>query len=85
MQYDHHVGEVRSWLLCPSMVCRLCMVCLGLFALPLSAIGRLCSVIVAIPGFFFTIFEQYKVFIFSTFCSDVVRKNENTKRVIKYR
>ena len=33
-----------------SVVCDLCAICLGLFALPVGVIGRLCSVIVALPG-----------------------------------
>ena len=39
-----------SWFLCFSLICGLCTVCLGLFVLPLGVVGRLCSVIVALPG-----------------------------------
>ena len=33
-----------------TLVCGLCAICCGLFALPFGVIGRLCSVIVALPG-----------------------------------
>ena len=32
------------------LICGLCTVCLGLFALPLGVIARLCSVVVALPA-----------------------------------
>ena len=32
----------------------MCIVCLGLFVLSIGVIGRLCSVIMALPGIFFT-------------------------------
>ena len=38
---------------CFSLLCSMCTACLGLFALPLGIFGifgRLCSVIVALPG-----------------------------------
>ena len=40
------VEHCRSpcWLLCCSLVCHLCVVCLGLFTLPIIVIDRLCSV-----------------------------------------
>ena len=42
--------ERESWLLCFSLVCELCTVCHGSFALSLGVIGRLRSVIIALPG-----------------------------------
>ena len=32
-------------------LCGACSVCQGLFSLPLDGIGKLCSVIVALPGY----------------------------------
>ena len=43
-------GGGGSWLPCFSLLCGVCTACLGLFALPLGIFGRLCSVIVALPG-----------------------------------
>ena len=40
----------RFLLLCLFLICDLCTVCLGLFALLLGVIGRQCSVIGALPG-----------------------------------
>ena len=38
------------WPLCFSLVCGMCAAFHDLFALPLGVIGRLCSVIMAVPG-----------------------------------
>ena len=40
----------RGLLLCLSLVCGICTVCHGVFAHPFSAINRLCSVSLALPG-----------------------------------
>ena len=52
-------------------VCSLCTVCHGLFACPLGVIGRLWSVIVAIPGHLLYYFTRLKTqeFRFTYVCS----------------
>ena len=42
-----------SWLFCMYLICCLCTVCLGLFALFLLIIGGLCSVALSGPLYFF--------------------------------
>ena len=41
-----------NWLFCFSLACGLGSACHGLFSLPLSVFGRLCSVNLAIPEYF---------------------------------
>ena len=45
---DHLLGK---------LVCGLCTVCQGLFDLPLGVIGKLCSVTVALPGYFLYFYQ----------------------------
>ena len=48
---DHLVEEKVTALLCFSLHCGLCTVCLVLFAFPFGVIVRLCSVIVVLPAY----------------------------------
>ena len=46
-------------LIFPDLICGFCIVFLGLFAFPLDVIGKLCSVIVALPGQFLFYLSYY--------------------------
>ena len=48
--FDRLVGGKESWLLYLSMICGMCTVCHGLFALPRGVIDRLYCVFVALSG-----------------------------------
>ena len=61
-------GERGKWLFCFSLVCGLYTVCHGLFALPLDVIGRLWSVILALPG----------NFLYYYYCSQVTCTSESS-------
>ena len=51
-----------SWLLCLFLVCIMCTVCLGLFALSFGqwSCWRLCSLTVSLPGHLYIIFRHFK-------------------------
>ena len=53
---DHQFGEEGTIFVCFSLVCGFSTVCHGVFALPLGDIGRLLSLIVAIPGHYWCYF-----------------------------
>ena len=55
----------KSWLFSFSLVCGLCTVCHGLFALPLGVIGKLWYVIEAISGHLFKL-----LFLFDSVLED---------------
>ena len=51
-----------NWLLCLFLVCIMCTVCLGLFALSFGqwSCWRLCSLTVSLPGHLYLIFRHFK-------------------------
>ena len=49
--FDQLVGEESAGCIAIFFsLCELCAVCRGLFAFPICAIGRLCAVIIVLPG-----------------------------------
>ena len=50
IQHCDHLAGKKELVAMLFLVCGLCNVCLGLFAFPIGVIGRLHSVIVALPG-----------------------------------
>ena len=66
------MGEGRgSWLLFFSLVCGLCTVCHGFFALPLGIVVRLILRLCLIPGFFYTFFFLLTISMRLLFCNSL--------------